>query len=248
MKKKLMALVMAGLMLLTTAGMAVQAAAQKAEQPAEMVHVGQEEKEVNAMHATYGGKPVLVATYNGAYGIGIKWIQVSGATSYDIYRKFNGRWSRIKTVSPYDSSLQRSGATLMYTDTSVRTKYGYGYIYSVAATVRGRSTGYNTTGLAAYRLKNPTFTKTSRSGNYYYVYWTKVPCHGVEVQMASAYNTSRWESFRPSSSTATAAYFTRSQFFNGAVTYVLRIRCYKTNKDRGTTYSEWSPWKSITVY
>ena len=247
MKKKLMALVMAGLMLLTTAGVSVTAAAQKSSEPAAMVQVpNEEEKEINGMRAT--GKPVLVATYNGAYGIGIKWIQVSGASSYDIYRKYNGRWSRIKTVSPYDSSLQRSGSTLMYTDTSVRTKYGYGYIYSVAATVGGRSTGFNTTGLAAYRLKNPVFTKTSRSGNYYYVYWTSVPRHGVEVQMAKASYTSYWESFRPNSAKATAAYFTRSQLFAGAGKYVLRIRCYKTTKDRGTTYSEWSPWTSIYVY
>ena len=29
--------------------------------------------------------------------------------------------------------------------------------------------------------------------------------------------------------------------------YVFRIRCSKTNKDRGTFYSEYSPWMSKTM-
>ena len=29
--------------------------------------------------------------------------------------------------------------------------------------------------------------------------------------------------------------------------YVFRIRCSKTNKDRGTFYSEYSPWLSVQV-
>ena len=29
--------------------------------------------------------------------------------------------------------------------------------------------------------------------------------------------------------------------------YVFRVRCQKTNKDRGRTWSEYSPWGSVTV-
>ena len=40
-------------------------------------------------------------------------------------------------------------------------------------------------------------------------------------------------------------YATMAGFYKG--TYVFRIRCSKTNKDRGTFYSEYSPWLKVEV-
>ena len=78
-------------------------------------------------------QPVLIAAYNGANGIGIKFHRVENATEYMLYRKFNGVWSYVCTFNASDPELQISGTRIMYTDTSVAGNYGKGYIYSVAA-------------------------------------------------------------------------------------------------------------------
>ena len=187
--------------------------------------------------------PKLLATYNGAWGIGIKWQIEPYADSYEIWRKYQGAWSRIATVSASDSSLEHKANTLMYTDTSVKTKYGYGYIYSVAAKRGSVTTAYNKTGLAAYRLAPPALTGgTNSAAGKALIKWKSTPCHGYQLQYCISSNTSKWTSLPVTSSLSK----TVSGLKKGKK-YYFRIRCYKTNKDRGTTWSEYSPWVSVVI-
>ena len=187
--------------------------------------------------------PKLLATYNGAHGIGIKWQIEPYADSYEIWRKYQGTWSRIATVSATDSSLQRSGNTLMYTDTTVKSKYGYGYIYSVAAKRGSTATAYNITGLAAYRLAPPVLTEgKNTAAGVARLYWQSTPCHGYQLQYCISSNTSKWTSVK-----TTTALTQKVTGLKKGKKYYFRIRCFKTNKDRGTTWSEYSPWVSVVI-
>ena len=187
--------------------------------------------------------PKLVATYNGANGIGVKWQITTGAAQYVIYRKYNGKWAKLAEVGANNPSLQKSGNTLMYTDQTVKTKYGQGFIYSVAAKNSSGISNYNTAGLPAYRLVPPTIRSVKVTGDgEVMVTWNKVACQGYEVQYAPSTNTSNWIKARQVTAT--------SQTISGLTQntkYVFRIRCQKTNKDRGTTWSEYSPWASVRI-
>ena len=196
----------------------------------------------NRLHAI-PAVPKLIATYNGAKGIGIKWQACEGAVYYVIYRKYNGKWSRLAEIAANDPLLQKSGNTLMYTDQTVRTQYGKGFIYSAAAGNSSGTSKYNTAGLPAYRLVPPAIKSVKVTGDgEVTVTWNKVACQGYEVQYTTAGNTSNWKKARQVAAT--------SQKISGLkknTKYVFRIRCQKTNKDRGTTWSEYSPWYSLKV-
>ena len=187
--------------------------------------------------------PVLVGVYNGAHGIGIKWRIEPSADSYVVYRKYKGIWSAIATVSANDSSLQRSGSTLMYTDPSVKSKYGEGYIYSVAARQGSTTTAFNKAGLAIYRLTPPSFTDGYNIyGKMALLSWSRVNCQGYQLQYAAKNNTGKW--------TVLSTQTLRTRLVTGlnkGMRYYFRIRCCKTNVDRGTTWSEYSPWYGVTI-
>ena len=135
----------------------------------------------------------------------------------------------------------------MYTDTSVKTKYGQGYIYSVSAVNSVGASKYNTLGLAAYRLVNPNISKVVANGSgKATVTWTKVACQGYEVQYATEANAKKdkWTKAKE------VKYGKTSQTISGlkkGQKYIFRIRCEKTNKDRGTTWSQYSAWKTVVA-
>ena len=223
------------------------------------------QSEVNAMAAAIENaikglvrKPVcvkLVAAYNGAHGIGVKWIKCAGATEYTIWQKYKGVWRSIKTVKPNDKTLQDVGTTLMYTDHTVKTGYGKGYIYSVSAKVGSKYVDYDKAGVAIYRLNPPilkkavstkagtatvtwkgVFGRTETNGGYNLQYITE------EDAKAKKWS---WKSV-PQKLGHTTTSTTVTGLEKGKK-YVFRIRCSKTNKDRGTFYSEYSPWLSVNV-
>ena len=74
--------------------------------------------------------------------------------------------------------------------------------------------------------------------------WNSVACQGYEVQYATEANAKagKWTKMPQTKKTT----LTVSGLKKGTK-YVFRIRCQKTNKDRGTTWSEYSPWGSVTV-
>ena len=200
-------------------------------------------------------RPTLIAAYNGAKGIGIKFYRVDGASSYLLYRKFNGVWDYICEFSATDPELQISGNTIMYTDTSVAANYGKGYIYSVAAKRGSETTSYDTKGSAIYRLTPPTLTKiTNPRAGVLTVSWKGVfgrtETNGNYDLQCAEYKDGKAGTFRSITTLPGYDYQTTERTISGfrkGARYVFRIRCSKTNKDRGTYYSEYSPWLSIIV-
>ena len=200
-------------------------------------------------------QPTLIAAYNGAKGIGIKFRKVEAASEYMIYRKFNGEWSYVCTVSATDSDLQISGNTIMFTDTSVAQNYGKGYIYSVAAKNGDRVTTYDKKGAAIYRLTPPALTKiTNPAGGTATITWKGVfgrtETNGCYDLQYAEYKDGKAGEFRSVAALPGFDNLTLSTTVSGlkkGSRYVFRIRCSKTNKDRGTYYSEYSKWLSITI-
>ena len=200
-------------------------------------------------------KVKLVAAYNGAHGVGVKWVKLAGATQYTIWQKYKGVWRSIATVKPNDKSLQDGGSTLMYTDRTVKTGYGKGYIYSVSAKVGSVSVDYDKAGVAIYRLNPPSLKKvTNPSAGKLTITWKsvfgKTETNGAyDLQYATEANAKAGK-FTSARKLPGYGYNVTSATITGlkkGTKYVFRIRCSKTNKDRGTFYSEYSPWLSFTV-
>ncbi len=185
-------------------------------------------------------KPKLTAIYNSAHGADVRWKPQTGVDEYLLMRKENGVWHSV-AVLPV-SSLKTENGNYKYIDPTVKDLFGKGYIYSVAAK-RGESvSAYDTKGLAFYRLKQPTIISAYCIGrDAVELHWTEEDCHGYEVQY-SVDGGKTWIKTAPTEKTA--------KTISGLIPnckYTFRIRCQKTNKDRGTTWSAYSSWKSIWV-
>jgi len=172
-----------------------------------------------------------------------------------IYRKYNNVWSRIRTISANASELQFSGNTIMYTDTTVAKNYGKGYIYSVASKNGNQETSYDKVGKAIYRLTPPTLTSAVYNGNgTVTVAWKAVfgrtETNGNYDLQAAVYKNGKTGTFKSLVGLPGFKYNIVRALVTDckAGTYVFRIRCSKTNKDRGTFYSEYSPWRSVNVW
>jgi len=181
-------------------------------------------------------EPKLDVAYNGVNGIGVQFFKVDGAAFYVIHRKFEGVWSKVKTVKADSDELKVNGNKLMYVDTQVADRYGQGFIYSVAAIRGSQTTTYNTAGIAIYRLHpvNPTGVKTGDGTAK--ISWSKVDCHGYEVQYYETGTTTPTWVKAPQTTSL-------SQVISGlkaGKTYGFRVRSFKTNPVRGTYFSEYS--------
>jgi hypothetical protein len=143
----------------------------------------------------------------------------------------------------------------MYTDTSVAAEYGKGYIYSVAAKREEYITTYDTKGAAIYRLTPPALTKiTNSEAGTAVVVWNGVfgntETNGAYDLQYAEYKDGKTGEFRSVTALPGYGYQTLSTAVSGLTKgsrYVFRIRCSKTNKDRGTYYSEYSRWLSVTI-
>lgn len=196
--------------------------------------------------AKLGGleKPVLVAIYNSADGADIRFKEVKVATSYIIMRKEDGVWKEIEKVSA--TSLAKEGGNYKYIDGSVKSLYGKGFIYSVACENDSGRSDYDKAGLAFYRLKAPGISSIKTDGiGKVLLNWTKETCQGYEIQFSSD-NGKTWTKYYMQINSGD----TTSLTVNGLkvnTKYVFRIRCQKTNSDRGTVWSPYSAWATITT-
>lgn len=186
--------------------------------------------------------PKLTGIYNSAKGADIRWLPQIGVTRYYLMRKYNGVWQNVRTLSV--SSLTMEGSSYRYIDAEIAGNYGMGYIYSIAV-MNGGKLVYDTRGLPLYRLKQPTIkTISSSTKGSVTLTWTQENCHGYEIQY-SADNGNSWIRYPQiiNGTTVTATI----NGLNPGSKYAFRIRSQKNNKDRGTTWSQYSAWRSITV-
>ncbi|MBQ1478399.1 MAG: fibronectin type III domain-containing protein, partial [Erysipelotrichaceae bacterium] len=183
-------------------------------------------------------KPQLIAIYNSADGVGVHFRPVETATSYILMKKENGVWSEVKEFKAEE--LKEEKGNLIIMDESVKDNYGKGYIYSVEASNGADRSGYNTKGLAIYRLAAPQISSVAVNGSSVTLAWNKVDAHGYEVQYSSD-NGKTWEKAEEVTGTETTLELEAGK------QYVFRVRCEKTNAQRGTTWSQYSPWRSATT-
>ena len=188
-------------------------------------------------------RPKLIGAYNGAYGVGIKFTAVKEAEQYVIYRKYLGTWKAIRTVDASSPELQKTGDRLMYTDTTVAKGYGDGFIYSVAAKKGDALSSYDKLGCAIYRLSKVAPKAEKTKDGKAKISWGKVDCNGYEVQY---YEVGR-EYQMWSKSVKTTKLSTVIGGLGKGKTYRFRVRCYKTNADRGTFFSEYSDVISLKL-
>ena len=185
--------------------------------------------------------PKLVAIYNSANGADIRW-KPDNASAYVIMRKENGVWKEIETVTA--SSLTKEGGNYKYIDTSIKGEafYGKGYIYSVAVK-EGNNLIYDTAGLPLYRLNQPKITSVSKTSNTSVtVTWNKETCDGYEVQ----YSTDSGKTWTKTAEvTGTSAVISGLDLSKNE--YIFRMRTERTNKDRGTTWSQYSDWAKVAT-
>ena len=137
----------------------------------------------------------------------------------------------------------------MYTDQTVKTGYGKGYIYSVSAKVGSTVVDYDKAGVAIYRLNPPVLktAKNSKAGQVV-VTWKsvfgKTETNGAyDLQYATEANAKagKWINAKKLPGFAHNVTSATITGLKKGTKYVFRIRCSKTNKDRGTFYSEYSP-------
>ncbi|MBR4287708.1 MAG: hypothetical protein IKT55_08405 [Clostridia bacterium] len=97
--------------------------------------------------------PELTKISNATTGIRVEWAKVTGATGYRVYRREDGveYWTCIGTTK-----------SLKYTDTSVKSKNGTVYTYTIRA-VNGGDSGFDAEGLYTKRLSDPVM-KSAVSG------------------------------------------------------------------------------------
>ncbi len=173
---------------------------------------------------------------NTSSGITAKWNRVTGASGYYVYRKTSGgSYKKIATV--------KSGSTVSYTDTAVKSKNGATYVYAVRpynGSTLGSYTGKTTarlTGICISSLKNVKTRKMT-------VKWKKnTKATGYQIQYSTSSSFSSYKTVTVSGYKNVSK--TISKLTKGKKYYV-RVRAYKTVS--GTKYySAWSSKKSVKI-
>ncbi|MCD8191107.1 MAG: S8 family serine peptidase [Clostridiales bacterium] len=173
---------------------------------------------------------------NTSSGITVKWSKVSGASGYYVYRKTSsGSYKKIATV--------KSGSTVSYSDTAVKSNNGTTYIYAVRpyyGSTLGSYTGKTTvrlTGVSISSLKNVKTRKMT-------VKWKKnTKASGYQIQYSTSSSFSSYKTVTVSSYKTVSK--TISSLTKGKKYYV-RVRAYKTVS--GTNYyAAWSSKKNVKI-
>lgn len=166
--------------------------------------------------------------------INVCWKSVSGATSYRVYRKTNGSsWKRIAEV--------KSG-TLFYKDTTV--KDGVTYTYTVRALKGSSTSSYNTTGVSAYIMNEPskvTNLKATKGSKKVTLKWSKVSGADGYAIYRRKKGSSSWTTV---TSDTTKTSYTVSNLTAGT-TYEFRVRAYKKGSANGTNFKAFSDYSQV---
>ncbi len=175
---------------------------------------------------------------NTSSGITVKWTKVSGATGYYIYRKAStaDSYTKVKTI--------KSGSTVSWTDTGIKSKNSTTYTYYVQP--------YNSSSKGAYATKKTvrlTGTTLSSAANTatakMTVKWAKKSgITGYQIQYSKSSSFSSGNKTVTISKAATTSTVISS--LTKGKTYYVRIRTYKT-VSKTNYYSAWSAKKSVKI-
>ncbi|MCD8054100.1 MAG: fibronectin type III domain-containing protein, partial [Lachnospiraceae bacterium] len=177
--------------------------------------------------------PTISSLTNTTKGVQIKWGKVSGAKGYYIYRKTSsGSYKKVKTI--------KSGSTVSYTDTAVKSKNGTTYTYAVKAYSGSSTSSYK--GVKIVRLTTPSLSSVKNSSSKKLsVKWTKVSkVTGYQLQYSTSKSFSGSKTVTVSGTSKTISGLTKGK------TYYVRLRTYK--KVSGLNYySAWSSTKKVKI-
>ena len=188
------------------------------------------------------GTPDFTLRVNRSTGIGLGWNKISGATGYAVYRKsYNGNdpWVRVATIT--------SGNTVSWTDTSVKSKNGSIYRYTVRALAgsdRKTLSGCRNTGRTMVRLMTPVLNSvSSASATSMKAAWGKnSQASGYEVRLmvgGTVYKTYIVGGNANLTKTITG--------LKKGTTYKVQVRAYKKVDGVGSFYSAWSGAKNVVM-
>ena len=108
----------------------------------------------------------LKSVVNTGDGLRLTWTPVEDATGYRIYRRSDGDWSRVKTLT--------SGSAATYTDTAVKSKSGTVYTYCVKAYSGELIAAASSNRIKHTRLVAPTSVSVKNTSTGIRVAWNKV--------------------------------------------------------------------------
>ena len=174
-----------------------------------------------------------VALKNTASGISVRWDEIGGAKGYYVYRKTgSGKYSKIATI--------KSGSTVSYTDTAVKSKNGTAYTYAVRA-YNGQTMSYFA-GKTMVRLTSNTISSVTNSAKgTMTVKWDQnSSATGYQVYYKTG-STVKTVTVKGNSSLSK----TISGLTKGS-TYTVYVRSYKTVSDVNY-YSAWSSSKTVKI-
>ncbi|MGN0526238.1 MAG: hypothetical protein ACI4IF_02280 [Acutalibacteraceae bacterium] len=134
-------------------------------------------------------EPKLTKIENASNGIKITWGKVTGAQSYNVYRKTysNGKWSGW-------SGIKYGVTGTSYTDTTA--KSGTTYAYTVRAKNAAGLSSYNTTGLKIKFLSTPKLTSISNGSGKVSVKWNKVTGASGYYVYRQTYSNGKWSGWK----------------------------------------------------
>lgn len=191
---------------------------------------------------TYTATPDFTLRVNRAVGIGLGWNRIPGATGYAIYRKSyyeNDPWVRVATI--------KDGSTTTWNDTSVKSKNGEVYKYTIralAGSKRDIMSGCLINGHTMTRLTSRSLTSATKMGsNSIKCKWTTtVQATGYEVRFMvgdSVYKTYTLGSFDIGAKTFAG--------LKAGKTYKIQVRAYRKIPNVGSFYSAWSTPKYVKL-
>jgi hypothetical protein len=188
--------------------------------------------------------PILLNIYNSSAGADLRWIQDSSNGSYIIMRKQDGIWQDIAEISAEEAAYQNGACRFI--DEEIAAEYGKGFIYSVAVRNDEDVLCYDSLGLPLYRLNAPevlsaTVTYSAEGDTQLLISWTATEAHSYEVQCSSDKG-STWKKIG-----RTESAYLLIDGFEPEENTVIRVRCEKTNQDRGTVWSQYSSWKKLII-
>ncbi len=181
-------------------------------------------------------KPEIQKAVNVAGGITIKWKKVKNATGYYVYRKTGAgkRYSKIATVK-----------TLRYTDTSVRSKNGIKYRYTVQA-YNSAKKSKNANSIQIVRLTTPKLYRPRAKGSgKMLVRWKQdKKATGYQIQYSRSKKfDKRWIKHTVRSKKITARTISR---LTQDKDYYVRIRMYK-KVGKKAYFSAWGDAKKVRI-